>query len=1011
MKKIIASFYLFFLSQIVTGQINPDLVSHADETFYTTDGQLSFIRLRENYQVSEAETETFINTMILNNGINKVLFQKSERDELGYTHTRFHILQNGILLAGKVIIAHSLRGKLISLNGDLNAVKAATNKFLLSESSALNYALKKVAARKYKWDNKAEERHMREALNDPGFTYYPNATKVIFEKDGLSFSAYRFNIYAEEPLYRANVFVDAASGKILDEQNLICHADVPATVATKYSGTQTITCDQNGAIYRLREVQRGLGIETYNMANTMTYTATDFTNATTSWTAVNFDQGARDAHWGAEMTYDYYLSQHNRNSINNNGFKLLSYVHYQTAFANAFWDGQRMTYGDGNGGSLKIFTALDVCGHEITHGLTSHTGNLAYSNESGALNESFSDIFGTAIENYARPGNWNWKIGEDITSSGNGLRSMSNPNAYGDPDTYTGTNYYTGSADNGGVHTNSGVGNYWFYLLTTGGSGTNDFSNAYSVTGLGITNAAKIAFRALTVYFTPTTNFATARNLTIQAAKDLFGICSNEVIQTTKAWYAVGVGADYIPGFVGPNFNANLSSFCSAPANVNFTNTTANGLSYTWYFGDGATATTTNAAHSYTAPGIYTVKLKATGCLSAIDSVVKNSYIIISPPVSSPIAIGALGCANTPLTLNAGGSGAIKWYNSPSGPTAVALGNSFVTPSLNLTTTYYAANVLTIAPVSGGMPSNTGGGYVNSGTQTMYFDVVSSGTLNSVVVYAQTPGNRTIQMRSAVNVILNSTTANLSVGPNTVTLNYNLNPGTNYQLCLSSTSPVGLYRSTTGVTYPYNIGSCVNITSSNAGTSTYYWFYNWKVTKAGCESPRVPVTATINPLPLVSVTSDTPALCYTESVNLTGTPAGGNFSGSAVSGSVFNPSLMGAGNYTVIYTYTDANGCSSSSSTNLTVQECTGITGQELEKNPIVVYPNPAKESITIRTGFSGSDLNVTISDATGRIVAFKNIGPADQTIGLHDLSKGLYLLTLRDPSGMSLKAVQFVKE
>src|SRR5207253_148050 len=106
-----------------------------------------------------------------------------------------------------------------------------------------------------------------------------------------------------------------------------------------------------------------------------------------------------------------------------------------------------------------------------------------------------------------------------------------------DPDTYMGTGYYTGTADNGGVHTNSGVSNYWFYLLTTGGSGTNDLSNAYSVTGIGITAAAKIAFRALTVYFTSSTNFANARNLTIQAAKDLYGVCSNEMIQTTKAWY------------------------------------------------------------------------------------------------------------------------------------------------------------------------------------------------------------------------------------------------------------------------------------------------------------------------------------------------------------------------------------------------------------------------------------------------------------------------------------------
>src|SRR5690606_14769688 len=136
----------------------------------------------------------------------------------------------------------------------------------------------------------------------------------------------------EEPLYRANVFVDATKGTILDEQNLICTADVPGIAGTKYSGTQTITCDQNGSVYRLRETQPGQGIETYKMGNTSSYTNTNFINSTTTWTwnTGHPDQGASDAHWGAEKTYDYYWNLHNRNSINNQGHKLLSYIHYQT---------------------------------------------------------------------------------------------------------------------------------------------------------------------------------------------------------------------------------------------------------------------------------------------------------------------------------------------------------------------------------------------------------------------------------------------------------------------------------------------------------------------------------------------------------------------------------------------------------------------------------------------------------------------------------------------------------
>jgi Zn-dependent metalloprotease len=131
-----------------------------------------------------------------------------------------------------------------------------------------------------------------------------------------------------------------------------------------------------------------------------------------------------------------------------------------------------MTYGDGNGTTFTPLTAIDITAHEIAHGLTSNTSNLVYSNESGALNESFSDIFGVSVESFANNNTLNWIIGEDATPNGNGIRNMSNPNAFADPDTYLGTNYYTGTQDNGGVHTNSGVQNFWYYLLTVGGTGT-----------------------------------------------------------------------------------------------------------------------------------------------------------------------------------------------------------------------------------------------------------------------------------------------------------------------------------------------------------------------------------------------------------------------------------------------------------------------------------------------------------------------------------------------------------
>src|SRR6185437_10857867 len=169
------------------------------------------------------------------------------------------------------------------------------------------------------------EAQKRKQLNDPNFTYYPKGELVVVHKKGTDYSAsslklaYKFNIYAVEPLSRANVFVDAQTGEILDSKNLICTADVIGSAVTMFSGTVTMTSDNTGTnAYRLRETGRGLGINTYNMNQTANYTQTDFTNTSSTWNLAGNDQAAADAHWGAEVTYDYYQNIHGRNSIDGN---------------------------------------------------------------------------------------------------------------------------------------------------------------------------------------------------------------------------------------------------------------------------------------------------------------------------------------------------------------------------------------------------------------------------------------------------------------------------------------------------------------------------------------------------------------------------------------------------------------------------------------------------------------------------------------------------------------------
>ncbi|MCD4680720.1 MAG: M4 family metallopeptidase, partial [Bacteroidales bacterium] len=404
--------------------------------------------------------------------------------------------------------------------------------------------------------------------------------------------------------------------------------------------------DSYSGIYRLRETGRGNGIETYDMNEGTNYgNAVDFEDTDNYWDNVNpqQDEVATDAHWGAESTYDYYWLEHGRNSIDGNGFALRSYIHYDVAYANAFWDGQRMTYGDGDGVVWSPLTALDICAHEITHGLTSFTANLIYSYESGALNEAYSDIFGCSVEWYAKPTMANWLMGEDI---GSPLRSMQDPNAFNDPDTYLGNYWATGPGDYGGVHTNCGVLSYWYYLLSDGGSGVNDNGDAYNVSGLGLDTAGAIAFRTLTVYLIPSTQYIDARFYSILAANDLYGACSQAVQSTTNAFHAVGVGNAYIPG-VQADFSADLTAFCDVPATVNFINQSNNATTFSWDFGDGSTSTAVNPSHTYTSFGTFDVKLIADGGSCGIDSITKVAYIDIDPGNPCIIIIPQNGTASS----------------------------------------------------------------------------------------------------------------------------------------------------------------------------------------------------------------------------------------------------------------------------------------------------------------------------------------------------------------------------
>ncbi len=966
----------------------------------------SFITFNDGLPIKAGQFSEWAKTELNLKGAEIKKYQ-SETDQLGYTHTRYAEYFMDYPVANSMVITHEKEGKLISANGDYFQIDNTIN-IVLNEQEALKKAMDKVKARQYMWENKAGEEHIKKALNQPDFSYYPKGELVWVHEKGKPYTgadfhlAYKFNIYASEPLYRANVFVDAENGKILDEQNLINTTDVTGTASTKYSGSQAITMDSYSGGYRLKESGRGTGIETYDMKNSTSYgSAVDFSNSSTSWTSTGSSQAGTDAHWGAEKTYDFYKLIFNRNSIDNNGYKLLSYVHYGSNFVNAYWDGQRMTYGDGNSSqNVNVFTALDVCGHEITHGLISNTAQLggSGSGEPGALNEGFADIFGTSIEFYAKPASANWVMGTDFTSNTQYLRDMTNPKHYNQPDTYKGTNW----DQNDEVHTNNGPCIHWYYLLSQGGNGTNDNNDTYTVSGISIDKARQIAYRALTLYFTSNTQYADARTYTIQAALDLFGSCSPEVIATTNAWYAVGVGDAFVAGTVHAGFAAAQTSSCSVPVTINFNNMSVNGSSYVWDFGDGTTGTGANPTHTYTLAGNFTVKMVATGCGNGKDSIVKSTYISVAP-TAAPTSTPAARCGPGSLSLTATGAGTLNWYDAQVNGTLVNTGASFNTPVLNTNTTYYITSTTQQAASFGGPADSTfaGGGILNY-THYLIFNVLDACTIKSIKAYAQGAGNRTIELQDSSGTMLQTLTVNLADGKNTIPLNFHVVPGFKYRLAATGSS-INLFRNNAGAVYPYTIANLIHITGTDVtatNPSYYYYFYNWQIQKDACTSEATPVTATIHSLPQVDFTLLPNSICNNAApVQLSASPAGGIFSGNGTNTNQFDPNGLSAGDYILNYVYTDSNGCSGSDTAFIKVENCTLVSGIGSTEY-FQVFPNPVNNNLNIQLSAATDEkLIIQIINISGQFVFQQNVQVLAHenkySLNLTSLAQGLYHIRL----------------
>ena len=518
---------------------------------------------------------------------------RTSTDKLGMTHERHQQYYRGLKVQFGTVITHSLNGHVTATNGELYNTGSLNTTPAISKAQGFTKALEVTPATSYLWEDAAQAALVEYTRPEGELLIFPNVNT------GNVHLAYMYDVYTTSPISRNELYIDAHTGELLYVNPIIKHADrilsskevaerdtkaeatvanmlAPGTVDTRYSGNRPIEATQINGEWVLLDETRGNGVVTWNCEAMNGYQDVHFTDNDNIWTSAEHanslkDDGALDAHWGAIVTYDFWIENFNRNSYDDNGAKINSYVHYDDnntagGYDNAFWNGRFMTYGDGN--TFDILTAVDVCGHEIGHAVCSFTADLAYQNQSGGMNEGYSDIWGACVEHYGRTGSIDgpidpavWLIGEDIGANNRPLRSMSDPNDRGDPDTYQGTNW-TMTGDEGvcvpdgtandfcGVHSNSGVLNYWFYLLTEGGAGTNNATNpldqdTYDVTGIGMLKAAEIAYLTERDFLTPNSTLADARVASISVASSLYCANGAETISVTNAWNAVNVGDAY----------------------------------------------------------------------------------------------------------------------------------------------------------------------------------------------------------------------------------------------------------------------------------------------------------------------------------------------------------------------------------------------------------------------------------------------------------------------------------
>jgi Zn-dependent metalloprotease len=483
---------------------------------------------------------------------------RSYSDKKGIHHDRYHQYYKNRRVIGSTVVVHADGGYVRNITGNFRPhFEKADEKELIKSTDAVKIA----------------DRMMVNALAEKQKLNAPPAVIPVTEKIELCYIHAKFPyntgdlVLAYEIIqtvslwripYKMAHYVRAVTGEPIVSVDKILDHKSRGSGLTNYYGPVTFDHDSiSPTEFQLRDLSRGEGIFVLNSK-----TFKGYTNNTSEW---NFtdpnEKAAVDVLYGAQNFYDLLRDRFQYNSLDNQGFPMIGGVN-NILLNNAYWDGTSTTYGAGDCHNYKSFTSLDIVGHEFAHGLTEFNSNLMYIGESGAINESISDIFGKALEYYTKPNHFTWTLGHKVVRTGiSPFRSMSNPNSRDQPNYYKGSYWSDFIYD---VHTNSGVMNFWFYLLVKGGSGKNEKNVVYQVKPIGMDKALDIVFLLNTAYLTETSTFTQLYEYSKILAEELYGSESDEFKSVLEAWKAVG-----LPVIPQENINLTLTGLLNGSPELN----------------------------------------------------------------------------------------------------------------------------------------------------------------------------------------------------------------------------------------------------------------------------------------------------------------------------------------------------------------------------------------------------------------------------------------------------------